>query len=117
MYGNVFETNEAVGVIGVACPDSQPLLAFVSLFAAAISRGNTVVMIPSEKYPLAAVQLYHVCVLSSCLAPFPVVVLCSEEQGKGWEVVGRGGGGLNVCEKERARAQGRADLALVNARG
>ncbi|XP_076445387.1 aldehyde dehydrogenase family 16 member A1-like [Babylonia areolata] len=60
MYGRVYESNEAVGVIGVACPDSQPLLAFVSLFAAAIARGNAVVMIPSEKYPLAAAQLYHV---------------------------------------------------------
>ncbi|KAL8594169.1 hypothetical protein ACOMHN_018109 [Nucella lapillus] len=60
IYGSVIETNEAVGVIGVACPDSQPLLAFVSLFAAAIARGNAVVMIPSEKYPLAAAQLYHV---------------------------------------------------------
>lgn len=60
MYGTVFEMNESVGVIGVACPDSQPLLAFISLCAAAISRGNAVIMIPSEKYPLAAVQLYQV---------------------------------------------------------
>ena len=60
MYGKVFETNEAVGVIGVACPDSHPLLAFVSLFAAAVCRGNAVILIPSEKYPLAALQLYHV---------------------------------------------------------
>ena len=60
MYGKVIETNENVGVIGVACPDSQPLLAFVSLFAAAISRGNSVIMIPSEICPLAATQLYQV---------------------------------------------------------
>ncbi|KAK7107473.1 aldehyde dehydrogenase family 16 member A1-like [Littorina saxatilis] len=60
MYGTVFETNESVGIIGVACPDAQPLLSFVSLFAAAISRGNAVIMIPSEKHPLAAIQLYQV---------------------------------------------------------
>lgn len=67
MYGSVLETNDAVGVIGVACPDSHPLLAFVSLFAAAISRGNAVILIPSEKYPLAALQLYRVSSSFLCL--------------------------------------------------
>ncbi len=52
--------NEPIGVIGIACPDEYPLLAFVSLMAPAIARGNTVVMIPSEKYPLSATDLYQV---------------------------------------------------------
>jgi len=51
---------EPIGVIGVACPDEYPLLAFVSLMAPAIARGDTVVMIPSEKYPLSATDFYQV---------------------------------------------------------
>ncbi len=51
---------EPVGVIGIACPDECPLLAFVSLLAPAIARGNTVVIIPSEKHPLSATDLYQV---------------------------------------------------------
>jgi aldehyde dehydrogenase (NAD+) len=35
-------------------------LAFVSLMAPAIARGNTVVMLPSEKHPLSATDFYQV---------------------------------------------------------
>ena len=52
--------NEEIGVVGIACPDEYPLLAFVSLVAPAIARGNTVVVIPSEKHPLAATDFYQV---------------------------------------------------------
>ena len=67
--GNIQETtlrgitvavNEPVGVIGIACPDENPLLGFISLMAPAIARGNTVVMIPSQKYPLSATDFYQV---------------------------------------------------------
>lgn len=51
---------EPIGVVGIACPDEAPLLAFVSLLAPAIARGNTVVMIPSSRWPLAATDLYQV---------------------------------------------------------
>ncbi len=51
---------EPVGVIGIACPEEYPLLAFVSLMAPAIARGNTVIVIPSEKHPLSATDLYQV---------------------------------------------------------
>jgi len=51
---------EPIGVIGITCPDEFPLLGFVSLMAPAIARGNTVVMIPSEKYPLSATDFYQV---------------------------------------------------------
>jgi len=60
IYGTVIKIHEAVGVIGVACPDSHPLLGFVSLFAPAIARGNAVVVVPSEKNPLPALDLYQV---------------------------------------------------------
>lgn len=47
-------------MIGIACPDQFPLLAFVSLFAPAVVRGNTIVIIPSETAPLSATDLYQV---------------------------------------------------------
>jgi aldehyde dehydrogenase (NAD+) len=60
LRGITVGVNEPVGVIGIACPDESPLLAFVSLMAPAIARGNTVVMIPSEMYPLSATDFYQV---------------------------------------------------------
>jgi aldehyde dehydrogenase (NAD+) len=60
LYGCTVCIREPVGVIGVACPDQFPLLGFVSLFAPAVIRGNTMVIIPSEKYPLSATDLYQV---------------------------------------------------------
>ena len=60
LRGLVAAIHEPVGVIGIACPDDPPLLAFVSLMAAAISRGNTVVCLPSPQYPLSATDLYQV---------------------------------------------------------
>jgi aldehyde dehydrogenase (NAD+) len=60
LHGITVAVNEPIGVIGIACPDEYPLLAFISLMAPAIARGNTVVMIPSEKYPLSATDFYQV---------------------------------------------------------
>lgn len=60
MYGATVKIHEPVGVIGIACPDNYPLLGFVSLFAPAVVRGNVVVIVPSEKYPLLALDLYQV---------------------------------------------------------
>jgi len=60
LYGATVSVHEPVGVIGIACPDEKPLLSFVSLFAPAVVRGNVVVIIPSEKYPLVAADLYQV---------------------------------------------------------
>jgi aldehyde dehydrogenase (NAD+) len=60
LRGITVAINEPMGVIGIACPDEMPLLGFVSLMAPAIARGNTVVMIPSQKYPLSATDFYQV---------------------------------------------------------
>ena len=60
MLGTVIKIHEPVGVIGIACPDKSPLLSFVSLIGAGIARSNSVVVIPSEKYPLLALDLYQV---------------------------------------------------------
>lgn len=59
-YGVTAKVHEPVGVLGILCPDESPLLSFVSLLAPAIVRSNTVVVVPSERYPLAAIDLYQV---------------------------------------------------------
>ena len=58
--GTVIKIHEPVGVIGIACPDTSPLLSFVSLIGAAVARSNSVVVVPSEKYPLLALDMYQV---------------------------------------------------------
>ncbi|MBN2503337.1 MAG: aldehyde dehydrogenase family protein [Anaerolineales bacterium] len=60
LRGITVAVNEPVGVIGIACPDEYPLLGFISLMAPAIARGNTVVMIPNQQYPLSATDFYQV---------------------------------------------------------
>merc|ERR1711907_573759 len=52
--------HEPTGVIGIACPDEFPLLAFISLVMPAVTRGNTVVCVPSPTNPLPAIELYQV---------------------------------------------------------
>ena len=51
---------EPIGTVGVLCPTDMPLLGFLSLVMPAISAGNTVIAIPSEKYPLITGDLYQV---------------------------------------------------------
>nr|WP_145650576.1 aldehyde dehydrogenase family protein [Pseudoduganella lurida] len=60
MHGIAVALNEAVGVIGIVCPNENPLLGFVSLVAPAIAVGNRVVAVPSEAYPLSVTDLYQV---------------------------------------------------------
>ncbi|MGA9836827.1 MAG: aldehyde dehydrogenase family protein [Gemmatimonadaceae bacterium] len=52
--------NEPIGVIGMACPEANPLLGFVSLVAPAMATGNAAVVLPSERYPLSATDFYSV---------------------------------------------------------
>jgi len=51
---------EPIGTVGVVCPADTPLLGFLSLVMAAISMGNAVIAVPSEKYPLITGDLYQV---------------------------------------------------------
>jgi aldehyde dehydrogenase (NAD+) len=60
MHGITVALNEPVGVIGIVCPNEAPLLGFISLVAPAIALGNRVVAVPSEAYPLSAIDLYQV---------------------------------------------------------
>jgi aldehyde dehydrogenase (NAD+) len=52
--------HEPVGVVGIVAPDNSPLLGLISLVAPALAMGNTVVAVPSERYPLLATDLYQV---------------------------------------------------------
>lgn len=51
---------EAVGVIGIVCPNEHPLLGLISLLCPAIAMGNRVVVVPSEVSPLISLALYQV---------------------------------------------------------
>ncbi|TMV60576.1 aldehyde dehydrogenase family protein, partial [Thioclava sp. BHET1] len=52
--------NEPWGVMGLICPEDQPLLGFVSMVLPAIEIGNAVVVVPSARHPLIAGALYQV---------------------------------------------------------
>jgi aldehyde dehydrogenase (NAD+) len=60
LRGVALAMNEPMGVIGLVCPDEHPLLGLVSLIGPAICVGNTVVVVPSERSPLAATDFYQV---------------------------------------------------------
>jgi len=60
MHGITVALNEPVGVIGIVCPNENPLLGFISLVAPALALGNRVVAVPSEQYPLSAIDMYQV---------------------------------------------------------
>jgi aldehyde dehydrogenase (NAD+) len=51
--------NEPIGTVGVICPNEAPLLGFLSLVLPLLAVGNTVIAVPSEKYPLITGDLYQ----------------------------------------------------------
>jgi aldehyde dehydrogenase (NAD+) len=71
--GVTLAMHEPIGVVGVVCPPTHPLLGLVSLVAPLIAMGNTVVAVPSEAHPLATTDLYTV--LDSSDVPGGVVNL------------------------------------------
>ncbi|HEY2402506.1 MAG TPA: aldehyde dehydrogenase family protein, partial [Steroidobacteraceae bacterium] len=52
--------NEPLGCVGVICPDSAPLLGFLSLVLPLVAMGNCVVAVPSAAYPLIMGDLYQI---------------------------------------------------------
>lgn len=60
LRGVALAMNEPIGVVGVICPEEAPLLAFVSLVAPLIAMGNRVVVVPSERHPLAVTDFYQI---------------------------------------------------------
>jgi len=77
--GSPFEACDPVGVVGITCPVQWPMLGLVSLLAPAIAAGNTVVIVPSDKFPLAAADLCQV--LQNSDIPGGVVNVMFGEQG------------------------------------
>ena len=59
---------EAIGVMGIVCPDEFPLLGFISTVIPAIAMGNNVVVVPSEKLPFSATDFYQILETSDVLA-------------------------------------------------
>jgi aldehyde dehydrogenase (NAD+) len=51
--------NEAIGTVGMISPAEAPLLGFLSLVMPLVAVGNTVIAVPSEKYPLITGDLYQ----------------------------------------------------------
>jgi len=51
---------EAIGVMGIVCPNESPLLGFVSAVIPAITMGNNVVVIPSQEMPFSATDFYQI---------------------------------------------------------
>jgi len=49
--------NEPIGTVGVICPVEAPLLGFLSLVMPLLAVGNTVIAVPSERYPLVTGDL------------------------------------------------------------
>ena len=78
LRGVTLAMNEPVGIIGIGCPESSPLLSFVSLLAPAIAMGNRVVIIPSETAPLIATDFYQV--LETSDVPAGVVNIITGEK-------------------------------------
>ena len=52
--------NEPIGTVGIVCPVAAPLLGFLSLVMPGLAMGNTVVVIPSERYPLITGDLIQI---------------------------------------------------------
>ena len=59
-----FTIPEALGIVGVVCPDEHPLLALVSLVAPAICAGNACVVLASPTNPIPACILAEAIVTS-----------------------------------------------------
>ena len=55
-----YTINEPIGVIAIVCSDDRPLQEFLELATGAIAMGNAVVVVPSEKNPLPAVEVYRI---------------------------------------------------------
>ncbi len=51
---------EALGAMGIVCPEELPLLGFVSAVMPALAMGNRVIAVPSARFPLAVTDFYQV---------------------------------------------------------
>jgi len=71
---------EAIGVMGIVCPNESPLLGFISTVIPAITMGNNVVVIPSENMPLSATDFYQILETSDVPAGTVNIVTGSKDE-------------------------------------
>jgi aldehyde dehydrogenase (NAD+) len=57
LRGITIAMHEPIGVVGVLAPEDSPLLGLVSAIAPLVASGNTVVAVPSARYPTPACEL------------------------------------------------------------
>jgi aldehyde dehydrogenase (NAD+) len=123
--GVALQMNEPIGVVGIACPDEAPLLSFVSLVAPAIAMGNAVVVVPSERHPLAVTDFYQV--LDTSDVPAGVVNIVTGERDALAKVLAQhdevdamwyvgGADGLATVERESAGNMKRTWCELAGTR-
>ena len=60
LRGMALAMREPVGVIGAFCSDEAPLLSLISVLGPAMAMGNRSVLVASEAFPLAALELVQV---------------------------------------------------------
>ncbi|XP_069381084.1 aldehyde dehydrogenase family 16 member A1 [Paralichthys olivaceus] len=78
--GSALSIPEALGVVGIVLPDKSPLLSMVTLLGAALATGNAVIMVPSQKSPLAALAFIQVLQASDLPAGLVNVISGSRDQ-------------------------------------
>lgn len=63
-YGYLMEVKEALGIVAIVCghntANPNPLLSFVLHMVGAIAHGNSVIVVPDEKFPTLALDLCEV---------------------------------------------------------
>jgi len=77
--GVTLAMNEPLGVVGVICPEENPLLGFISLAAPLIAMGNTSVLIPSASSPNIAANFYQILETSDVPAGVLNIITGKEE--------------------------------------
>ncbi len=80
-----FTVPEPTGVVGIVCPETPALLAMVSLLASALVPGNAVVLLASDKHPLAGAAMAEV--LATSDVPGGVVNILTGKQDELLEVM------------------------------
>ncbi len=75
----VLALHEPIGVVGVICPEEQPLLSLLSLLLPHMAVGNRVVLVPSLPHALLATDLYQV--LETSDVPAGAVNLITGDSG------------------------------------
>ena len=71
---------EAFGVMGIICPNESPLLGFISTVIPAITMGNNVIVVPSEKLPFSATDFYQILETSDVPAGTVNIVTGSKDE-------------------------------------